>query len=137
MLVHADAGNQSNIPVVAQHPLMRRAAPSTPVAEENDMALYRLTMSIPCLPWGHSIAPPMGPTIPKLAISVPKKAKQEIDCWRKRMKFFQVFMRALENENRELQMTIDADDSQLTTVAQHYRRQLAGDRDSLVSLAHA
>ena len=137
MLVHADAGNQSNIPVVAQHPLMRRAAPTTPVAEVNDMALYRLTMSIPCLPWGHSIAPPRGPTMPKLAISDPKKAKKEIDRWRKRIKFSQVFMRGLKNEIREFQMAIDADDSQLTTVAQHYRRRLAGDRDALVSLAHA
>jgi len=46
-------------------------------------------------------------------------------------------MRALENEIRELQRVIDADGSQLMTVAQHYRRQMAGDRDALVSLAHA
>ena len=80
----------------------------------------------------------MVPTMPKLAIYVPKKAKKEIDRWRKRINFSQVFMRALENEIRELQRAIDADDGESDDRSTTLRdRQLAGDRESLVSLAQA
>ena len=74
--------------------------------------------------------------MPKLAIYVPKQAKKEIERWRKRINFSQVFMRALEGEIRELQRAVDADDSQLTAAAQHYRRQMADDREVVVSLGH-
>ena len=74
--------------------------------------------------------------MPKLAIYVPKQAKKEIDRWRKRINFSQVFMRALESEIRELQRAVDADDSQLTAAAQHYRRQMADGREMVVSLGH-
>ena len=75
--------------------------------------------------------------MPKLAIYVPKQAKKEIDRWRKRINFSQVFMRALENEIRELERAVEADDSQLTAAAQHYRRQMADDREVAISLGHA
>ena len=75
--------------------------------------------------------------MPKLAIYVPKQAKKEIDRWRKRINFSQVFMRALENEIRELERAVEADDSQLTAAAQHYRRQMADDREVVISLGHA
>ena len=74
--------------------------------------------------------------MPKLAIYVPKQAKKEIDRWRKRINFSQVFMRALESEIRELQRAVDADDSQLTAAAQHYRRQMADGREMVGSLGH-
>ncbi len=136
-MVHVDADIQSNIPVVTGHPLLCRAAPTKTGGRRNKYGPIPIDYGHTRSTVGYSIAPPMGPTMPKLAIYVPKKAKKEIDRWRKRINFSQVFMRALENEIRELQRAIDADDSQLTTAAQHYRRQMAGDRDALVSLGHA
>jgi len=93
-------------------------------------------MGISFLSWPWPGITLLGHRMPKLAIYVPKKAKKEIDRWRKRINFSQMFMRALEGEIRELQRAVDADDSQLATAAQHYRRQMADDREVVVSLGH-
>ena len=97
---------------------------------------YDLTMGTTWLPWPYPGITLLGHRMPKLAIYVPKKAKKEIDRWRKRINFSQMFMRALEGEIRELQRAVDADDSQLTAAAQHYRRQMVDDREVVVSLGH-
>ena len=95
-----------------------------------------LTMGTYWLPWPYLGITLLGHRMPKLAIYVPKKAKKEIDRWRNRINFSQMFMRALEGEIRELQRAVDADDSQLATAAQHYRRQMADGREMVVSLGH-
>ena len=63
--------------------------------------------------------------MPKLAIYVTKKAKKEIDRWRKTINFSQVFMRALEHEIRGRERSLAADDSELAPAARHYRQQMS------------
>ena len=71
-----------------------------------DMDPYDLTMGTSWLPWPYPGITLLGHRMPKLAIYVPKKAKKEIDRWRKRINFSQMFMRALEGEIRELQLSL-------------------------------
>ena len=74
--------------------------------------------------------------MPKLAIYVPKKAKKQIEKWRKTINYSQIFMRALESEIHERQRSLEAGSDLLTAAARHYRRRLTESADALLDLGH-
>lgn len=74
--------------------------------------------------------------MPKLAIYIPKKDMREIDQWRKKLNFSQIFMRALRQEIRERSRLIDAPDEQLAQAAEYYRQALTDDSESLVDIGY-
>lgn len=74
--------------------------------------------------------------MPKLAIYVPKKAMKEIERWRKRINFSQVFMRALHNEINDRSRILDSDSDQLSAAALHYKRKLSDGSKPLVDYGH-
>lgn len=69
--------------------------------------------------------------MPKLAIYVPKKDMREIERWRKKINFSQVFMKALLREIRSRSRKVDAGRGKLAAAAEYYRQKLAEDSDSL------
>lgn len=70
--------------------------------------------------------------MPKLAIYIPKKDMREIDRWRKKVNFSQIFMTALRKEIRDRSRTVGGSDGQLSKAAEHYRESLDADFGSLI-----
>ena len=70
--------------------------------------------------------------MPKLAIYVPKREMREIEKWRKKINFSQVFMSALLKEIRERSRIVTGNADELTAAAAFYRRKLAENSHNLV-----
>ena len=74
--------------------------------------------------------------MPKLAIYVPKKEMKEIERWRKRINFSQVFMRALRREINDRSRVPESEAEQLVVAALHYKRKLSDNSKSLVDYGY-
>jgi hypothetical protein len=74
--------------------------------------------------------------MPKLAIYIPKKDLREIEQWRRKLNFSQIFMKALRQEIRERSRMRDASDDQLTRAAEHYRHVLIEDCGCLTDIGY-
>jgi hypothetical protein len=74
--------------------------------------------------------------MPKLAIYIPKKDMREIEKWRKKLNFSQVFMTALRREIRERSQFMKVSDDQMARAAEHYRRALTEDAGPLVEVGY-
>jgi hypothetical protein len=74
--------------------------------------------------------------MPKLAIYIPKKDMREIEQWRKKLNFSQVFMRALRQEIRERSRFLKMPDEQLARAAEYYRNVLMEDSNSLIEIGY-
>lgn len=72
--------------------------------------------------------------MPKLAIYVPKKQMREIDRWRKKINFSQIFMKALSQEIAERSRDVSAADGELTAAAEFYRNKLAETSGPLIDI---
>lgn len=70
--------------------------------------------------------------MPKLAIYVPKNRMKDIERWRRRINFSQVFMDALAREIREQTRAAELDKDKLAAAARHYQRELAANCQPLV-----
>ncbi len=73
--------------------------------------------------------------MPKLAIYVPKEEMRQIEKWRKRINFSQVFMRALAVEIRERSRGARASGDQVAAAADFYKRKLAANCQPLEDAA--
>lgn len=62
--------------------------------------------------------------MPKLAIYVPKRDMREIDKWRKKINFSQIFMQALMREIEERSRVVSGSDEKVSRAARHYRSKL-------------
>jgi len=74
--------------------------------------------------------------MPKLAIYVPKKDMRNIERWRKKINFSQVFMRALGEEIKNRSRKVRAEDAKLTAAAQHYQALLQQAVEPLVEFGY-
>jgi hypothetical protein len=74
--------------------------------------------------------------MPKLAIYIPKKDMRELDRWRKKINFSQVFMTALRREIRDQTRNSSAPSDELARAAVHYRRSLAEEVGSVGDTAY-
>lgn len=70
--------------------------------------------------------------MPKLAIYIPKRDMREIEKWRKKINFSQVFMQALMREIAHRSRSVSADDDKVSAAARHYRKKLASNQQPLV-----
>jgi hypothetical protein len=75
--------------------------------------------------------------MPKLAIYVPKKDMREIERWRKRINFSQVFMKALSQEIRDRSRMVEAPEEKVAAAADYYKRKLAEGSASLVDVGYS
>jgi hypothetical protein len=74
--------------------------------------------------------------MPKLAIYVPKKDMREIEKWRRKINFSQVFMRALGQEIRRQSRKPTAAKDKISAAAAFYRGQLAENSEPLVDFGY-
>lgn len=74
--------------------------------------------------------------MPKLAIYIPKKDMKDIEQWRTKVNFSQIFMSALRREIRDRLRILEASTEQIAKAADFYRRALAEDFSSLVDVGY-
>jgi hypothetical protein len=74
--------------------------------------------------------------MPKLAIYVPKQDMREIERWRKKLNFSQIFMTALRREIQERSRTMEVSGGQLSRAAEFYRKSLEEDSGCLLDAGY-